>query len=46
VIDGWDKMMNGDCNKKNKEYQGRIIHHAERKRKKAAHMHPGLKKNI
>lgn len=53
VIDSWDKLINGDGNKK-KKHQGRKkkpkeIHHAERRnvkkeRKKAADVHPGLKK--
>ena len=36
VIDGWDKMMNGDRNKRGerKKNQERIIHHAERKEKR------------
>lgn len=36
MIDGWDKMMNGDCNKKKNTLE-RIIHHAEKERKSCTH---------
>jgi hypothetical protein len=44
VIDGWDKLMNGDCNKKKKAGEENFIMLKEKK--KAVDMHPGLKKNF